>query len=216
MRTATAVVMAANEITRTGITAMIDEAWSCITVQFAAGQLVLYQKLLRDLEVDVVVIDDSQVRMEEVIQLSDWCREQVPRVGMLLITRRRNPFYLRKFARYVYRGILAKEEVSASLLRLALQSVQGQIVFHSAIVFEVMQHEIVQRLGQHDGEEALRLLRLLEQGLTVKEIMRQMGIGRTTVYRMKTELLEAFGAANDLALLEQARRLGLLEGEESA
>lgn len=216
MRTATVVVMAANEITRVGITGMIDEAWSCITVQFNAGQLALYQKLLHDLEVDVVVIDDSQVRMEEVIQLSDWCREQMAQVGMLLITQRRNPFYLRKFTRYVYRGILAKEDVSASLLRLALQSVQGQIVFHSAIVFEVIQHEIVQRLAQHDCEEDLLLLRLLDQGLTVKEIMRRMGIGRTTVYRMKTELLEAFGAANDLALLEQARRLGLLEGEEIA
>ena len=216
MRTATVVVMAANEMTRAGIMAMIDEEWGCFTVQFSAGQLELYQKLLRDVEVDVVVIDDSQVRMEEVIQLSDWCQGQIPQVGMLLITQRRNPFYLRKFTRHVRRGILAKEDVDVLLFGAALQAVQGQIVFHSRMVFEVIQHAIVQRLAQHDGEEDLQLLRLLEQGLTVKEIMRRMGIGRTTVYRMRMELHEVFGVANDLALLEQARRLGLLEGEEIA
>lgn len=216
MRTATAVVMAANEITRVGITGMIDAEWTCITVQFNAGQLALYQKLLRDVEVDVVVIDDSQVRMEEVIQLSDWCQGQIPQVGMLLITQRRNPFYLRKFTRHVRRGILAKEDVDVLLFGAALQAVQGQIVFQSRMVFEVIQHTIVQRLAQHDGEEDLQLLRLLEQGLTVKEIMRRMGIGRTTVYRMRMELHQVFGVANDLALLEQARRLGLLEGEEIA
>ena len=210
------VVMAANEMTRAGIMAMIDEAWSCFTVQFSAGQLALYQKLLRDVEVDVVVIDDSQVRMGEVIQLSDWCQGQIPHVGILLITQRRNPFYLRKFTRHVRRGILAKEDVDAPLFGVALQAVQGQIVFQSRMVFEVMQHAIVQRLAQNGGEEELRLLRLLEQGLTVKEIMRRMGIGRTTVYRMRMELHEVFGVANDLALLEQARRLGLLEGEEIA
>lgn len=205
------VVMAANEMTRAGIIAMVDEAWSCFTVQFNVGQLALYQKLLRDLEVD-----DSQVRMEEVIQLSDWCQGQIPRVGMLLITQRRNPFYLRKFTRHVRRGILAKEDVDAPLFGAALQAVQGQIVFQSRIVFEVMQHAIVQRLAQNGGEEELHLLRLLEQGLTVKEIMRRMGIGRTTIYRMRMELYEVFGVANDQALLEQSRKLGLLEGEEIA
>lgn len=211
MRPTRIMVVDANELSRRGVEGSVEELWAGLMVEYSVGKIEQAKRLLREHEIEIVVIDDGQIPMASVQSLVHWCGENKPAIGLLLITRWHNPFYLRSFASHKRSAILLRDEVKTSVLLHALDSIRGGIASQSRRVYEIMAHDIVSQLQQRNREEDLRMLRLLDAGYSVTTIADRLNRSRSTVYRELVELREIFGAENYRELLEKVHSFDLLD-----
>ena len=211
MNTMRVMVIAMEEIARKGLEAAIEEFWDNIVVEYSVQRLELGQRLLTEHEIDIVLIDDGEMKRDEVLGFMHWCQNSKPALGLLLITRRRNPFYLRDFACHPRSGILLREEISSPKVFQALKSFNDQMAPHSRMVHDLIHSEIVRKLERAEMEDRLHLLRLLDRGLTVEQITRGMQMSKSKMYRIKGDLHEIFNMRDEQTMLDVARQMGLFE-----
>ena len=164
---------------------------------------------------DVVVTDISMPRLNG-IEVVRRLREALPETRVLVLTMHQEDEYVLQAVRVGAAGYMVKDSAASELLTAvrALHAGRGYFGPQAAkALAEQLQHP-ERDLGDPYGQLTTRereVFHLLAEGLTTKEIARQLGISTKTAENHRARVLAKLGVRNTAELVRYALRKGLLD-----
>jgi DNA-binding NarL/FixJ family response regulator len=164
---------------------------------------------------DVVVADLSMPRLNG-IEVVRRLRETVPDSRVLVLTMHQEEEYVLQAVRAGASGYLVKDSAAAELLAAvrSLHAGRGHFGPQAArALAEQMQHPdrpVEDPYGRLTARER-EVFHLIAEGLTTKEIARQLGISAKTAENHRARVLDKVGVRNTAELVRYALRRGLLD-----
>jgi len=164
---------------------------------------------------DVVVTDISMPRLNG-IEVVRRLREALPDTRVLVLTMHQEDEYVLQAVRVGAAGYMVKDSAASELLTAvrALHAGRGYFGPQAAkALAEQLQHP-ERDLGDPYGQLTTRereVFHLLAEGLTTKEIARQLGISTKTAENHRARVLAKLGVRNTAELVRYALRKGLLD-----
>jgi DNA-binding NarL/FixJ family response regulator len=112
-------------------------------------------------------------------------------------------------------GYVTKASAPRVLVEAVRQVARGQRYLSPDVASTLAQRQVALDPGAPDGLTAreLEVLRLLAQGLTVRDIAARLGLTPKTVANHQSSLRQKTGAASAVQLLRAAERLGLADAQ---
>lgn len=164
---------------------------------------------------DVVVTDVSMPRLSG-IELTLRLRQALPQTRVLVLTMHQDDQYVLQAVRAGASGYLVKDSPAAELLAAVRHVHAGRGHFGPQVaraLAEQLQHP--ERVAE-DPYAALtgrerEVFRLIAEGLTTKEIARQLSISTKTAENHRARVLGKIGVRNTAELVRYALRRGLLD-----
>jgi two-component system response regulator NreC len=164
--------------------------------------------LVRHHRPDVVLLDIVMPQMNG-IEAARIIRTAMPSVRVVMLTSYEDSFHIEQALRAGAHGYLTKNMAPEELLEAIEATVAGEQVFSPTILDflpEVRQRVLVpgqEPLVRLTAQEC-RVLRLIAQGMTSKEIAKQLGISPRTVETHRAHLMEKLHVHNVAALVRFA------------
>jgi DNA-binding NarL/FixJ family response regulator len=184
-----------------------------VIAQAADGGEALEQALA--LRPDVVVTDVSMPRLSG-IELAHRLRQALPHARVLVLTMHQEDQYVLQAVRAGASGYLVKDSPAAELLAAVRNVHAGRGHFGPQVaraLAEQLQHP--ERAADDPYATLTRrereVFRLIAEGLTTKEIARQLSISTKTAENHRTRVLGKIGVRNTAELVRYALRRGLLD-----
>jgi DNA-binding NarL/FixJ family response regulator len=184
-----------------------------VIAQAADGGEALEQALA--LRPDVVVTDVSMPRLSG-IELAHRLRQALPHTRVLVLTMHQEDQYVLQAVRAGASGYLVKDSPAAELLAAVRNVHAGRGHFGPQVaraLAEQLQHP--ERAADDPYATLTRrereVFRLIAEGLTTKEIARQLSISTKTAENHRTRVLGKIGVRNTAELVRYALRRGLLD-----
>lgn len=164
---------------------------------------------------DVVVTDVSMPRLSG-IELALRLRQALPQTRVLVLTMHQDDQYVLQAVRAGASGYLVKDSPAAELLAAVRHVHAGRGHFGPQVaraLAEQLQHP---ERAAEDPYAALtgrerEVFRLIAEGLTTKEIARQLAISTKTAENHRARVLGKIGVRNTAELVRYALRRGLLD-----
>jgi DNA-binding NarL/FixJ family response regulator len=203
------VIIASNDVSRSGLQALTAAAGASIQVTAALTDFQGLDNFMRQNRVDVLLIDDSLPRSVDVGDAIKRLLYHHPGLAVIVLSSRPVASVIRRALDRGARGVIHKDDQLAETLVIGIEAVRRGATYLSPRVSSLL---TLQRPkpGLID-ERALDVLRLMVDGYTAGEVARQIGIGVKTVYRVQTSLREALDARTNEQLIDAARKKGLLD-----
>jgi len=164
---------------------------------------------------DVVVTDISMPRLNG-IEVVRRLREALPDTRVLVLTMHQEDEYVLQAVRVGAAGYMVKDCAASELLAAVRSLHAGRGYFGpqaAKALAEQLQHP-ERDLGDPYGQLTARereVFHLLAEGLTTKEIARQLGISTKTAENHRARVLAKLGVRNTAELVRYALRKGLLD-----
>lgn len=164
---------------------------------------------------DVVITDISMPRLNG-IEVVRRLREALPDTRVLVLTMHQEDEYVLQAVRVGAAGYMVKDSAASELLTAVRSLHAGRGYFGpqaAKALAEQLQHP-ERDLGDPYGELTPRereVFHLLAEGLTTKEIARQLGISVKTAENHRARVLAKLGVRNTAELVRYALRKGLLD-----
>jgi len=164
---------------------------------------------------DVVVTDISMPRLNG-IEVVRRLREALPETRVLVLTMHQEDEYVLQAVRVGAAGYMVKDCAASELLAAVRSLHAGRGYFGpqaAKALAEQLQHP-ERDLGDPYGQLTARereVFHLLAEGLTTKEIARQLGISTKTAENHRARVLAKLGVRNTAELVRYALRKGLLD-----
>jgi DNA-binding NarL/FixJ family response regulator len=184
-----------------------------VIAQAADGGEALEQALA--LRPDVVVTDVSMPRLSG-IELAHRLHQALPHTRVLVLTMHQEDQYVLQAVRAGASGYLVKDSPAAELLAAVRNVHAGRGHFGPQVaraLAEQLQHP--ERAADDPYATLTRrereVFRLIAEGLTTKEIARQLSISTKTAENHRTRVLGKIGVRNTAELVRYALRRGLLD-----
>ena len=208
------IIIAAHDLSRNGLEALVNRADRGIQVIGAFRRLEDAAPYVARSEANVLLLDDflpPAVNVHDVIQ---ELRRLQPDMRLIVLSGRLNARYMRMlFARGVS-GFLYREDQLEESLVTGIETVSLGHIYASlramGLLFSQNGSTGKTELNQTDME----VLRLIDRGLTPKEIAARLRVTRRTVYRSRAKLCELLGVPSKEHIVAAARRKGLLEDRD--
>ena len=164
---------------------------------------------------DVVITDISMPRLNG-IEVVRRLREALPDTRVLVLTMHQEDEYVLQAVRAGAAGYMVKDCAASELLTAVRSLHAGRGYFGpqaaKALAEQLQHHE--RDLGDPYGQLTARereVFHLLAEGLTTKEIARQLDISTKTAENHRARVLAKLGARNTAELVRYALRKGLLD-----
>ena len=184
-----------------------------VIAQAADGGEALEQALA--LRPDVVVTDVSMPRLSG-IELAHRLHQALPHTRVLVLTMHQEDQYVLQAVRAGASGYLVKDSPAAELLAAVRNVHAGRGHFGPQVaraLAEQLQHP--ERVSDDPYATLTRrereVFRLIAEGLTTKEIARQLSISTKTAENHRARVLGKIGVRNTAELVRYALRRGLLD-----
>jgi len=203
------IIIASNDVSRSGLQALTAAAGTSVTVTAALADFQGLDSYLQQNRVDVLLIDDSLPRSVDVGDAIKRLLYQHPGLAVIVLSSRPIASVIRRVLDRGARGFIHKDDQLAATLVIGIEAVRSGGTYLSPRVSSLLTLE--RPRPPLIDERALDVLRFMVDGYTVGEIARQMGIGVKTVYRIQTALRETLEARTNGQLIDAARKKGLLD-----
>ncbi len=203
------IIIASNDVSRSGLQALTAAAGTSVTVTAALADFQGLDSYLQQNRVDVLLIDDSLPRSIDVGDAIKRLLYQHPGLGVIVLSSRPIASGIRRVLDRGARGFIHKDDQLAATLVIGIEAVRSGGTYLSPRVSTLLNLE--RPRPPLIDERALDVLRFMVDGYTAGEIARQMGIGVKTVYRIQMALRETLEARTNEQLMDAARKKGLLD-----
>lgn len=201
-------------LVRESLVSLLESGGDVQVVAQAADGLETVEKAIAT-RPDVVVTDISMPRLNG-IEVVRRLHEALPDTRVLVLTMHQEDEYVLQAVRFGAAGYMVKDSAASELL-IAVRSLHaGRGYFGpqaAKALAEQLQHP-ERDLGDPYGELTPRereVFHLLAEGLTTKEIARQLGISVKTAENHRARVLAKLGVRNTAELVRYALRRGLLD-----
>ena len=164
---------------------------------------------------DIVITDIAMPRLNG-IEVVRRLREALPQVRVLVLTMHQEDEYVLQAVRAGAAGYLVKDSAAEELLASVRSLHAGQGYFGpqaSKALAEQMQHperQVDDPYGRLTARER-EVFHLIVEGMTTKEIAKQLGTSTKTAENHRFRVLDKLGARNTAELIRYAARHGLMD-----
>jgi DNA-binding NarL/FixJ family response regulator len=171
------------------------------------------------LKPDLVLIDIS-LPDKSGIQLTREIRNQLPETRVLIISMHSKFDYIAEAFQAGATGYVVKESASNGLLKGLETVIRGEYFLDSSLshaVVESFLHFPIKEARIRDDEygsltpREQEIMRLLAEGLSVKEIAAKLFISPKTVENHRSNIMNKLGLHSAIELIRYAARLGLID-----
>jgi DNA-binding NarL/FixJ family response regulator len=201
-------------ILREGLVALLNASGDCQVVAQAADGMSAVELAMKT-QPDVVVVDISMPRLNG-IEVVRRLSKDLDGVRILVLTMHAEEEYVLHVVRAGAAGFLLKDSATNELLAAvrALASGRGYFGTHASKVLaqQVQQpHTPLEDPYRGLTEREREVFHLIVEGLTTKEIARQLEISTKTAENHRTRVLDKLGVRNTAELIRYAARHKLMD-----
>jgi len=201
-------------IVRDGLVALLNSSGDCQVVAQASDGITTVELALKT-HPDVVVVDISMPKLNG-IEVVRRLTKELENVRILVLTMHAEEEYVMHVVRAVAAGFLLKDSASAELLAAvrALGNGRGYFGTHaSKVLAQQVQkpHAPLEDPYRDLTSREREVFHLIVEGMTTKEIARQLGTSAKTAENHRLRVLDKLGARNTAELIRYAARHGLMD-----
>ena len=201
-------------IVRDGLVALLNGSGDCQVVAQAADVITTVELALKT-QPDVVVVDISMPKLNG-IEVVRRLTKELESARILVLTMHAEEEYVMHVVRAGAAGFLLKDSASAEMLAAvrALASGRGYFGTHAS---KVLAQQVQKPHAQLDDpyrdltSREREVFHLIVEGMTTKEIARQLGTSTKTAENHRFRVLDKLGARNTAELIRYAARHGLMD-----
>ena len=214
MKTIRVLVADDHTIVRDGLVALLNSSGDCQVVAQAADGITTVELALKT-HPDVVVVDISMPKLNG-IEVVRRLTKELENVRILVLTMHAEEEYVMHVVRAGAAGFLLKDSASAELLAAvrALGNGRGYFGTHaSKVLAQQVQkpHAPLEDPYRDLTSREREVFHLIVEGMTTKEIARQLGTSTKTAENHRFRVIEKLGARNTAELIRYAARHGLMD-----
>lgn len=214
MKTIRVLVADDHTIVRDGLVALLNSSGDCQVVAQAADGITTVELALKT-RPDVVVVDISMPKLNG-IEVVRRLTKELENVRILVLTMHAEEEYVMHVVRAGAAGFLLKDSASAELLAAvrALGNGRGYFGTHaSKVLAQQVQkpHAPLEDPYRDLTSREREVFHLIVEGMTTKEIARQLGTSTKTAENHRFRVLDKLGARNTAELIRYAARHGLMD-----
>jgi len=201
-------------IVRDGLVALLNSSGDCQVVAQAADGITTVELALKT-HPDVVVVDISMPKLNG-IEVVRRLTKELESARILVLTMHAEEEYVMHVVRAGAAGFLLKDSASAELLAAvrALAGGRGYFGTHaSKVLAQQVQkpHAPLEDPYRDLTSREREVFHLIVEGMTTKEIARQLGTSTKTAENHRFRVLDKLGARNTAELIRYAARHGLMD-----
>jgi DNA-binding NarL/FixJ family response regulator len=201
-------------IVRDGLVALLNGSGDCQVVAQAADGVTTVDLALKT-QPDVVVVDISMPKLNG-IEVVRRLTKELESTRILVLTMHAEEEYVMHVVRAGAAGFLLKDSASAEILAAvrALASGRGYFGTHASKVLAQQVQKPHAQLEDPYRDLTSRereVFHLIVEGMTTKEIARQLGTSTKTAENHRFRVLDKLGARNTAELIRYAARHGLMD-----
>jgi DNA-binding NarL/FixJ family response regulator len=201
-------------IVRDGLVALINGSGDCQVVGQAADGMSTVELALKT-QPDVVVVDISMPKLNG-IEVVRRLTKELENTRILVLTMHAEEEYVMHVVRAGASGFLLKDSASAEMLAAvrALAGGRGYFGTHaSKVLAQQVQkpHAPLEDPYRDLTSREREVFHLIVEGMTTKEIARQLGTSTKTAENHRFRVLDKLGARNTAELIRYAARHGLMD-----
>ncbi|HEV7489350.1 MAG TPA: response regulator transcription factor [Rhodanobacteraceae bacterium] len=214
MKTIRVLVADDHTIVRDGLVALINGSGDCQVVGQAADGMSTVELALKT-QPDVVVVDISMPKLNG-IEVVRRLTKELENTRILVLTMHAEEEYVMHVVRAGAAGFLLKDSASAEMLAAvrALAGGRGYFGTHaSKVLAQQVQkpHAPLEDPYRDLTSREREVFHLIVEGMTTKEIARQLGTSTKTAENHRFRVLDKLGARNTAELIRYAARHGLMD-----
>lgn len=214
MKTIRVLVADDHTILRDGLVALLNASEDCRVVGEAADGISAVELALR-VEPDVIVCDISMPRLNG-IEVVRRLSKELEKTRILVLTMHAEEEYVLHVVRAGASGFLLKDSASAELLSAvrALAAGRGYFGAHASRVLAQQVQQPQSRIEDPYRDLTQRereVFHLIVEGMTTKEIARQLDISTKTAENHRFRAMDKLGVRNTAELIRYAVKHGLLD-----
>ncbi|HKE48673.1 MAG TPA: response regulator transcription factor [Rhodanobacteraceae bacterium] len=201
-------------IVRDGLVALLNSSGDCQVVGQAADGVSTVELAMKT-QPDVVVVDISMPKLNG-IEVVRRLTKELESTRILVLTMHAEEEYVMHVVRAGAAGFLLKDSASAEMLAAvrALASGRGYFGTHASKVLAQQVQKPHAQLEDPYRDLTSRereVFHLIVEGMTTKEIARQLGTSTKTAENHRFRVLDKLGARNTAELIRYAARHGLMD-----
>ena len=201
-------------ILREGLVSLLNHSGDCQVVGQAADGMHAVEMALQ-LEPNVVVLDLSMPKLNGLDVIRRLSKE-LDHTRILVLTMHAEEEYVLHVVRAGAAGFLLKDSASSELLKAVRALAAGRAYYgpHASQVLAQQVHQPQSRIDDPYRDLTSRereVFHLLVEGLTTKEIARQLDISTKTAENHRFRAIEKLGVRNTAELIRYAVKHGLFE-----
>jgi two-component system response regulator NreC len=201
-------------ILRDGLVALLNTSEDCRVVGEAADGITAVELALRT-EPDVIVCDISMPKLNG-IEVVRRLSKELEKTRILVLTMHAEEEYVLHVVRAGASGFLLKDSASAELLTAvrALAAGRGYFGTHASRVLAQQVQQPQSRIEDPYRDLTQRereVFHLIVEGMTTKEIARQLDISTKTAENHRFRAMDKLGVRNTAELIRYAVKHGLLD-----
>jgi DNA-binding NarL/FixJ family response regulator len=201
-------------ILREGLVSLLAASGDCVVVAQAADGISAVDLALKS-EPDVIVLDLSMPKLNG-IEVIRRLTQELDRTRILVLTMHAEAEYVLHVVRAGAAGFLLKDSASSELLNAVRALASGRAYYgtHASQILAQQVHQPQSRIEDPYRDLTSRereVFHLLVEGLTSKEIAKQLQITTKTAENHRFRALEKLGVRNTAELIRYAVKHGLFE-----
>ena len=201
-------------IVRDGLVALLNGSGDCQVVAQASDGVTTVDLAMKT-QPDVVVVDISMPKLNG-IEVVRRLTKELESTRILVLTMHAEEEYVMHVVRAGAAGFLLKDSASAEMLAAvrALASGRGYFGTHASKVLAQQVQKPHAQLEDPYRDLTSRereVFHLIVEGMTTKEIARQLGTSTKTAENHRFRVLDKLGARNTAELIRYAARHGLMD-----
>lgn len=208
-----ALIVSPHDLSRNGLVALISRPGSDIKVVGAFRELEEGEMELARLDPHVLLLDDALPPAADIYEVLQRLHRGFPHLSIIVISGRLHARYLQMLFGAGASGFIYREDRLEESLIAGIETVYHGYFYTSprasGLLISNRTIDSAVRLNQTD----LEVLRLIDQGLTPKEIAFALSLTMRSVYRIRNKLANAVGAPTYDHLVAAAREKGLLDDQ---
>lgn len=166
-------------------------------------------------ELPDIVITDLRMKGVGGLELSRHLQKEFPQVKVLILSMHADESHVHQVLRSGVRGYLLKDSAMEELALALAAVIRGEIWLSPAISTQVLQGYIRSNNSAPDTltERQLEILKLIAEGVSIKEIAFKLDISVKTVEAHRAQIMERLQIRDTTGLVKFALRTGLVDLE---
>jgi DNA-binding NarL/FixJ family response regulator len=201
-------------IVRDGLVALLNGSGDCQVVAQASDGVTTVDLALKT-QPDVVVVDISMPKLNG-IEVVRRLTKELESTRILVLTMHAEEEYVMHVVRAGAAGFLLKDSASAEMLA-AVRALAGGRGYFGTHASKVLAQQVQKPHAQLEDpyrdltSREREVFHLIVEGMTTKEIARQLGTSTKTAENHRFRVLDKLGARNTAELIRYAARHGLMD-----
>jgi len=201
-------------IVRDGLVALLNSSGDCQVVAQAADGVTTVDLAMKT-QPDVVVVDISMPKLNG-IEVVRRLTKELESTRILVLTMHAEEEYVMHVVRAGAAGFLLKDSASAEMLA-AVRALAGGRGYFGTHASKVLAQQVQKPHAQLEDpyrdltSREREVFHLIVEGMTTKEIARQLGTSTKTAENHRFRVLDKLGARNTAELIRYAARHGLMD-----